>query len=263
MPIDIELSDWLECSAVGTLRIPLSIAVVAVALVAIPCALAANVPLQQATADFSQTSFLVTAAIDGNTSNTNGWAIHPQEGQNHTAVFETQLDTGFLGGTLFTFTFQQLLGTAQHTMGRFRISITTDDRSTFADGLTSGGDVTANWTVLDPITFTSSGGATLTKQPDMSILASGTSPNQDTYTVTALTGLTGITGIRIELMTDPSLPFNGPGRQPLNGNFVLTEMSIDAVASPVPEPSSTALFGAATLIAAGYLIRRRSVRARA
>jgi hypothetical protein len=215
-----------------------------------PLARAASVPLQNATADFSQTNFPVTAAIDGNTGDNNGWAVDPNEGVSHTAFFETVNNTGFAGGTLFTFTLDQFLSRGLHELGRFRISITTDNRGSFS-----------TWTVLDPITFTSSGGATLTKQPDMSILASGTTPATDTYTVTASTALTGITGIRLEAMADPSLPHNGPGRNPSNGNFVLTEFIVDAVASPVPEPSSVALFAAAAIIFAAQFIRRRNARA--
>ena len=83
---------------------------------------------------------------------------------------------------------------------RFRFSITTDDRSTFADGLSTGGDVTANWIVLDLASAVSTGGQTLTTLPDHSVLASGTNPATDTVTVTALTSLTGITGIRLEVL---------------------------------------------------------------
>jgi len=104
--------------------------------------------------------------------------------------------------------------------------VTTDDRSTFCNGLATGGNVTANWTVLDPIVFTSFNGTTLTKLSDHSILASGALPDTDVYTVKARTTLTGITGIRLEALTDPSLPNNGPGRQPLNGNFVLSEFTV-------------------------------------
>ena len=42
------------------------------------------------------------------------------------------------------------------------------------------------------------------------------------------TSLSPITGIRLEVLEDPSLPFNGPGRQPTNGNFVLTELMLHA-----------------------------------
>ena len=127
----------------------------------------------------------------------------------------------------------------QHTLGRLRLSVTTDNRSLFADGLASGGDVTATWTVLDPSSFVSANGATLSKLGDLSILASGFSPDTDIYTISAQTSLTGITGVRLEAIEDPSLPFGGPGRQPGNGNFVLSEFQMDIVA--VPEPSIYAL----------------------
>ena len=102
-------------------------------------------------------------------------------------------------------------GLGNHTPGRFRISVTTDDRATFADGLAGGGDVEANWIVLDPSTYVSDNGGvagndtTLTELPDHSLLASGpqVSGAVETYTITALTDLTGITGVRLEMLTDP------------------------------------------------------------
>jgi hypothetical protein len=86
---------------------------------------------------------------------------------------------------------------------------------------------TAAWTVLEPASFKSTGGATLTKQPDGSLLASGKNPFPEKYTVTASTPVTGITGIRLEVLSDPSLPAKGPGRAP-NGNFVLNEFRVTA-----------------------------------
>jgi hypothetical protein len=83
------------------------------------------------------------------------------------------------------------------------------------------------WTVLDPASLKSAGGATLAKQPDKSVLASGKNPSPETYTVTAPTPLTGITGIRLEVLSDPSLPAKGPGRAG-NGNFVLNEFRVTA-----------------------------------
>lgn len=192
---------------------------------------AALVPLEVATATFSQTlggGFLVDAAIDGVIGSGVGWAIGIGSGNagSQTAVFETASDAGFAGGTRFSFKFyQQYNG---HTLGRFRLSLTTDDRSLFADGLNSGGDVTANWTVLDIDASESSNGATLTELEDHSILASGFAPNTDLYTVAATTTNTGITGLRLETLVDPSLPFDGPGRA-VNGNFVLTELQVNQV----------------------------------
>jgi hypothetical protein len=210
---------------------------------------AVSVYLQQPTATFSQTysgDFSIGRAINGTTADQLGWAVAPDGSTSisgQTAAFETVTDVGYSGGSVFTFTMQQLepLGTfGAHELGRFRLSVTTDDRSTFADGLASGGDVTANWIVLDPDTYVSFNGATLTKLGDQSLLASGFTPGSDTYVITASTFLTGITGIRLEAMEDPSLPFNGPGRQPLNGNFNLSEFTVEI--SPIPEPSTGAMF---------------------
>jgi hypothetical protein len=88
-------------------------------------------------------------------------------------------------------------------------------------------DADAGWTVLEPVRFTSSGGATLRKLPDRSILAAGDNPSPDTYTITAQTDLTAITGFRLEMLLDPSLPSLGPGRA-VNGNFALNELRVTA-----------------------------------
>jgi hypothetical protein len=71
----------------------------------------------------------------------------------------------------------------------------------------------------------SEGGAVLTPQEDGSVLASGANPSPETYTVTARTKLRGITALRLEVLNDPSLPSQGPGRAP-NGNFVLKELKV-------------------------------------
>ena len=83
------------------------------------------------------------------------------------------------------------------------------------------------WTVLAPATFTSAEGATLTRQVDLSLLSSGKRPDKDTYTVAAHTDLKGITAIRLEVLTDESLPHQGPGRQD-NGNLHLSEFQVTA-----------------------------------
>lgn len=201
---------------------------------------AAPVPLQNATATFSQSGFEISKTIAGTSLRNDGWSITPNEALKQTAVWETVGDIGTVGGTLLTFTLQQNLASGFHQLGRFRISVTTDNRSTFADGLQSGGDVTANWTVLDPITYTTFSGVTLTKLVDLSLLASGATPITDTYTVTAFTTLKGISGIRLELIPDASLPHNGSGRNPSNGNFVLSKLTLE-VPDNVAGPSSRGL----------------------
>ena len=83
------------------------------------------------------------------------------------------------------------------------------------------------WTVLKPTSAVSAGGASLRVQQDGSILAGGKNPSPDTYTITTDTALSGITAIRLEALTDPSLPQHGPGRAP-NGNFALDEFRVKA-----------------------------------
>lgn len=83
------------------------------------------------------------------------------------------------------------------------------------------------WQTLDPASLVSAGGATLTKQVDGSILATGNNPPTDAYTIVAKTDLAGITGVRIEVLPDESLAAKGPGRAP-NGNFVLNEVRVTA-----------------------------------
>ena len=192
------------------------------------------IPLQQATATFSQTNgdFAVSHAVDGNAVDNLGWAIHPAI-TDQTAVFETVSNAGFVGGTVFDIglVFNHFsapwLTSLGHTLGRFRISVTTDARDTFADGLSENGDVTANWTPLTILSASSQLGATLTVLEDNSILASGPNADVDTYEIRAGTRLTGITGFRLEALQDPSLPLMGPGREG-NGNFVVSELWITA-----------------------------------
>lgn len=225
------------------------------------------VPLQNATATFSQSyygDFSVGTAINGTTWDYLGWAIYDGDDSGgvtepQTAVFETTADIGYSGGSRLEFTFQFDNWNPYHFIGRLRLSVTTDDRSTFADGLATGGDVTANWTVLDVNSFVSLSGTTLTELADGSVLASGPLMDWwDYYQIAAETTLTGITGVRLEVLADPSLPTDGPGRQPDNGNFVLSEFGLSvAPVAPVPEPAAPAgVFSA--LLAWGWLKRRRA-----
>ena len=63
--------------------------------------------------------------------------------------------------------------------------------------------------------MTSAAGATLTRLPDGSVLAGGPNPAVDTYTIEAddRPG-PGSPALRLEALTDPSLPGHGPGRNP-------------------------------------------------
>ncbi|MBI1766624.1 MAG: DUF1553 domain-containing protein [Acidobacteria bacterium] len=83
------------------------------------------------------------------------------------------------------------------------------------------------WQTLDPLTFSASGGTKLAKQADKSILAAGAVPVSDIYTLTAQlpASASGLTALRLEALSDASLPQGGPGRDPY-GNFVLSGVEL-------------------------------------
>ncbi len=81
------------------------------------------VTLQNAQADFSQDSWLVAGAIDGNEAT--GWAVSPQFGKPHTAVFEVKDPIAFSGGAELTITMVQKFPGKEHNLGKFRLSATT------------------------------------------------------------------------------------------------------------------------------------------
>ncbi|MCY2963574.1 MAG: DUF1553 domain-containing protein [Planctomycetota bacterium] len=85
--------------------------------------------------------------------------------------------------------------------------------------------VSPTWTAFgEKGTFQSTSGATLQFQKDGSILVSGPTAPQDSYTITAELPISGITGLRLEAIPDESLPSKGSGRA-ADGNFVLSRIS--------------------------------------
>jgi hypothetical protein len=102
-------------------------------------------------------------------------------------------------------------------------------------------DEAVHWTVLDPAGFLSAGGAAMTKLDDKSILASGTNPTNDSYTVVAHTDLQRITGLRLEVLPDDSLPKKGLGRH-ANGSFVLSRLEVKAAPKDGPKGAATVTF---------------------
>lgn len=86
----------------------------------------------------------------------------------------------------------------------------------------------AKWTVLSDGSFDSGSRSTGTKQADGSWLVDGAPVTKDVYTLKLkIADATKVTGLRLEVLPDPSLPGNGPGRAG-SGNFVLTEISATA-----------------------------------
>lgn len=84
------------------------------------------------------------------------------------------------------------------------------------------------WNVLSPETLKSSGGSTLTRLDDYSVLAGGANPRHDIYDISSRTDAVDITAVRLETLTHESLPGGGPGRHS-NSNFVLSEFELTAI----------------------------------
>jgi hypothetical protein len=82
---------------------------------------ARKVPLQNATADFSQKDWAVGGAIDGIPAS--GWAISPQQKRRHVAVFECAEPLQLATGDTLVFALDQQFGN-QHTIARFRLATT-------------------------------------------------------------------------------------------------------------------------------------------
>ncbi|MCA9268284.1 MAG: DUF1553 domain-containing protein, partial [Planctomycetales bacterium] len=95
------------------------------------------------------------------------------------------------------------------------------------------------WRTAQPVTFESAYDSQFKLQDDGSLLAGGPRPERDTYSLVVRAAQRRVTGLRLEVLTDDSLPHNGPGRQD-NGNLHLNEIRIwkvdevDAKAAPQP-----------------------------
>lgn len=90
--------------------------------------------------------------------------------------------------------------------------------------------------VLLPQEFDSAGDAGHKLLDDGSVLLVGDPPATDTYTLTFETKLPTIVGLKLEALTDPSLPGTGPGRgDPKRTNFVLHEFTASVAPAAAPE----------------------------
>jgi hypothetical protein len=98
----------------------------------------------------------------------------------------------------------------------------------------------ANWQVLQPETFLTTSASILTRGEDGSLLAQGPRPETDVYTVVAACDLPEVTAVRLEVLSDPSLPMSGPGRAD-NGNLHLSEFSVQLFGPSASKPEPIAL----------------------
>ncbi|OAI39772.1 hypothetical protein AYO40_05460 [Planctomycetaceae bacterium SCGC AG-212-D15] len=99
---------------------------------------------------------------------------------------------------------------------------------------------TATWQILEPVSFTSK--VALKKLEDNSLLATPivikgpkTKRPAETYTIVAHTQQKNITAIRLEGLSDKTLPKAGPGLS-AEGNFVLSQIQITAAPLQPPAP---------------------------
>jgi Protein of unknown function (DUF1553)/Protein of unknown function (DUF1549)/Bacterial Ig-like domain (group 2) len=91
------------------------------------------VVLHKATATFSQDGWAVAGAIDGNPAT--GWAVSPQFGKAQVALFEVRDPIAWPDGGTLVFTLDQQWPGRDHSLGRFRLAVTTAKNPVLADGL--------------------------------------------------------------------------------------------------------------------------------
>ncbi|MCA8988191.1 MAG: DUF1549 domain-containing protein, partial [Planctomycetaceae bacterium] len=91
------------------------------------------------------------------------------------------------------------------------------------------------WELLEVTEVNSTAGTRFEQQNDGSWLATGPAPNKEVITVQAKTHLAQLRAIRLETLTDDSMPGRGPGRAG-NGNFALGNIAV--VAQPLEGDSS-------------------------
>ena len=85
----------------------------------------------------------------------------------------------------------------------------------------------SKWNLLKPVEAVSKAGATLNNVDENTLLVGGNGniPAKDVYTVTTEIPAGRVTAFRLETLTGPLLPMNGPGWAS-NGNFVLNEFQV-------------------------------------
>ena len=93
----------------------------------------------------------------------------------------------------------------------------------------------SQWTPLMDTDIYAIFGIKFERLPDGSFLARGDNATANNYQIKARTALKNITGFRVEFMTSPNLPRNGPGRD-FDGKFFVSELIVDA--APAASPSA-------------------------
>lgn len=108
-----------------------------------------------------------------------------------------------------------------------------DEASARAFGAGLRGRSGVAWSLPTLVSATAESGATMTAQPDGSVLASGAVANDDQYDLVLRTDATSLRAIRLDALADPSLPGGKVGRAG-NGNAIMSSVSIEAVSIADP-----------------------------
>lgn len=90
------------------------------------------ITLQNPAEDFAAEGRTAAMALDGKLDT--GWSVKDREGRPHAAVFEFAEPVGHDGGTLLKLKLDQYY-VHQHTLGRFRVSVTSDPLPVHASGV--------------------------------------------------------------------------------------------------------------------------------
>src|SRR5262249_30430183 len=91
------------------------------------------VVLHKATATFSQDGWAVAGAIDGNPAT--GSDVSPQFGRTEIALFDCREPIAWRDGATLVSTLDQQWPGRDHSLGRFRLAVTTAKNPVMADGL--------------------------------------------------------------------------------------------------------------------------------
>ncbi len=129
---------------------------------------AVPIKLKNARATFEQKGLPVRAAIDNDKNS--AWAIDPQFGKNHAAVFDLESPVGFEGGTVLTFTLEFNNNTG-HGIGRPRLAVATQTGTLPLDGQPVPEAVREVLARLDPLPKGSSPDGKPTEQERQTLLA--------------------------------------------------------------------------------------------
>lgn len=123
---------------------------------------------------------------------------------------------------------------------RNELLLLADDARELVSAWETQGGAGAAWQPFDLEVVASGHGAELVLKDDNSVLSSGQRPEVESTTVVATTALEKVTAIRLEVLTDDSLPMQGPGRTD-NGNLHLSEVSVRVVTPGHPSGTPVAI----------------------